>query len=187
MPRRPSELPDPLNDSQHLQLDNVEDLLSRLADREINRMIGPNGTQYDLVPLETDATHRPQVARATPVQAPNAQLDSFFGALHSRPAAPPAPAPVIVEPPQQPAISRVEIPPPPRTHIDHAHAEARSRQALIAPIEPPPNAIVRMFAWLNGPVLDMSPRGRAAVSLFSVLAFLGSLSALGYVLMLRHG
>jgi hypothetical protein len=185
-----SDLPDPLNDSQHLQLDNVEDLLSRLADQEINRMIGPNGTQYELLPVDPDSSSSslPKIVkRPTPVQELDAQLGSFFGGLQSRELAPPAP---VVE--QEPVeavvrpVARVEAPPA-KQRIDNSLNEARSRQALIAPIDPPAPAIVRMLAWLNGPVMDMSPRGRLAVSIVSLLVFAGSVSALGYVLMLRQG
>ena len=196
MPRpeshRKSDLPDPLNDSQHLQLDNVEDLLSRLADQEINRMIGPNGTQYDLLPVDPNSSSPslPKIVRrATPTEELDAQLGTFFGGLRAR-----EPAPVVI-PPAAPLIEEddepaprpvVRVKAPPRMQMDHLHNEARSRQALIAPIEPPAPAIVRMLAWLNGPVIDMSPRGRTVVSVFSILIFLGSVAALGYVLMLKH-
>jgi len=65
-------------------------------------------------------------------------------------------------------------------------ASQRARSALIAPIEEPIPAHLKPFVWISGPVLDLSPGMRFAVSAASILCFLGSLSALAYVLMLRH-
>lgn len=175
-----SEMPDPLNDSLHLPLDNVEELLSRLADQEINRMIGPNGTRYDLDPIQLEPVPEPPIAsRATPVQEVTAQLDNFFDALRTRDSdAPPPESQELYAPPTAPA----PIP------TEHFASEDGSRRALIAPIdEPPLSFYLRLLAWLNGPVLDMSPRARVGVSVVSILSFIGSVSALVYVLTLRQG
>lgn len=172
----PSDLPDPLNSSsENLRLDDAEEFLSRLADQEIDRMIGPNGTRYDLEPISDDEdalqVDPPLATRATPVQELNAQMDNFFEKVRTKEFAPPAPSPATMKPlDDEPSPSR----------------ERASRNALIAPIEEPIPAYLRPFVWISGPVLDLSPRARFAVSGVSILCFVGSLSALAYVLVLRH-
>ena len=175
MSTRPSALPDPLNDSPRLQLDNVEDFLSRLADQEIDRMIGPNGTQYDIVPIAPESldAQPPVAARATPVQELNAQLDTFFDQMRTRGSVPPPPARVLEEEPISPATQHQPMQSP--------------RAALMAPIEEPLPAYLRPIAWLNAPVIAMPRAGRVAASIVSLLTFAGSIWALAYVLTLRQG
>ena len=173
----PSDFPDPLNSSsENLRLDDAEEFLSRLADQEIDRMIGPNGTRYDLEPISEDedalqADTPPLASRATPVQELTAQMDHFFEKVRTKEVAPPSPAPATIEPlDDEPSPSR----------------DRASRHALIAPIEEPIPAYLRPFVWISGPVLDLSPRTRFAVSAVAILCFAGSFSALAYVLVLRH-
>ena len=175
-----SDFPDPLNSSsEHLKLDNAEEFLSRLADREIDRMIGPNGTRYDLQPITEEdealeADPPPLAKRATPVQELNAQMGNFFEKVRAKELDPPTPAPSAMEPiDDEPSPTRERA--------------ARSvRSSLLAPMEEPIPGYLKPFVWISGPVLDLSPGARFAVSAISILAFAASLSALAYVLVLWH-
>ena len=71
--------------------------------------------------------------------------------------------------------------------IDQNDPTGEPRNTLIAPLEEDPlPPVLRPLAWLNAPVLDLSAGARFAVSIVSLLSFVGSVAALTYVLMLRQ-
>ncbi|HYO09704.1 MAG TPA: hypothetical protein VER17_12090 [Tepidisphaeraceae bacterium] len=205
MANSPADLPDPLDRSDDLSLDNTnpDDLISQLAGEEIARLLAPDANwQPAEVPHAPAATSSsssaalkpsPRRDAETPVEELAAQLDQLFEEIRQgKPVDPPPPRESPFDnplPEPQPLFELAEPVLVMRRRPDDIEESVRDepRQTLIAPLEEDPlPPVLRSLAWLNAPVIDAGVKVRMGVSVLSLVAFAGSLSALAYVLVLRQ-
>lgn len=211
MSRPSADFPDPMNASNHgdddeLALGNPDELISQLAGDDIARMLAPdaNWQPEPPPPVREPAVFALPAKSPAPSERPveelTAQLDRIFEEVRrNKASASQAAMTPIADEELEESVHRIDIGAPIADPepvlvmrrrdevIDQNDPTGEPRNTLIAPLEedPLPPAL-RPLAWLNAPVLDLSAGGRLAVSIVSLLSFVGSVAALTYVLMLRQ-
>jgi hypothetical protein len=179
----PLDFPDTLNKAPRLELGNADELISRLAGDEVERLISSDD---NIVPL-TESELAVRGPEKPSVEELAAQLDEVFEQIR---VGAPAPPPVRIDL-SEPEPMTLPEPVLAMRRYDEADAqeprELEYRRSLLEPIDDPPPALFRALAWLNAPVMRLAPGSRVLVSAVSLLSFAGSLGALIYVLMLRRG
>jgi hypothetical protein len=185
------DFPHSLQDTPQLELGNADELISQLAGDEIDRLISSDD---NLTPLsETDfALSAPPRHEKPSVDELAAQLDQVFEEIRTRAPSPPpvkidlsAPEPMTLPEPVL-AMRRYDEPDEREMRGGSDPGELAGRRSLLDPIEETPPAAVRLLAWLNAPVMQLSRGPRLFVSALSLASFVGSVAALIYVLMLRR-
>jgi hypothetical protein len=191
-PKASVNLPDSMHDTPQLELGNADELISQLAGDEIDRLISSDD---NLTPLsESDlALSAPPRAEKPSVDELAAQLDQVFEEIRTRAPSPPPvkidlsqPEPITLPEPVL-AMRRYDEPDEREMRGGGDPGELAGRRSLLAPIEETPPAAVRMLAWINAPVMQLSRGPRVFVSAVSLVSFVGSVAALVYVLLLRRG
>ena len=177
--------PDPLDIAPQLSLDNADELISQLAGDDIDRLIGPDEHwQPQATPREPalPLTAAPEVASVEDLAA---ELDQVFEQIRTQQLPPPPPQIDTSEP------EPITLPEPVlamRKYDEVDPHEKASRRSLLDPLEEAPlPMILRPMAWINAPVAQLTGKSRLAVSLVSVISFVGSVAAFVYVMMLRRG
>ncbi len=210
MSRPSADFPDPMNASNHGDDDELapgkhDELISQLAGDDIARMLAPDANwQPEPSPLREPVVLAPVAKPPPPAQRPveelTAQLDRIFEEVRrNKASASQAAMTPIADEELEESVHCVDVSAPPVDPepvlvmrrrdevIEQNDPSGEPRNTLIAPLEEDPlPPLLRPLAWLNAPVLDLSAGARLAVSIVSLLSFVGSVSALVYVLMLRQ-